>query len=340
MGGFNSMLFAAGLSLFAMESALADAAKHVDLTKFNRAETDTYLTRMVEQGAFAQFIHERDFIAIDAQDVIRSNRDTLYSFAVFDLSAPVTITLPEGGGRYQSLHAINQDHYTPVVEYGPGSFEFTQQSVGSRYLFVLMRTFVEPGNAEDIAAGQALQDGITITQADPGSFEVPNWDKTGLDRTRDLLIQLNADYRGTSEGTFGAKDEVDPLRHVMGTAIGWAGLPPQAAIYESIFPAQNDGKVPHGVTVSDVPVGAFWSVTVYNAEGFMVENEAGIYSLNNLSAEADETGVVTIHFGGCEDGRINCIPVPENWNYTLRMYQPGPEILDGSWVFPEAQPVE
>jgi hypothetical protein len=27
------------------------------------------------------------------------------------------------------------------------------------------------------------------------------------------------------------------------------------------------------------------------------------------------------------------------WNYTVRLYRPRPEILDGSWAFPEAQPV-
>ncbi len=47
------------------------------------------------------------------------NRDTLYSAAVFDLDAgPVTIALPDAGGRFQSMQVINQDHYTPLVTYG------------------------------------------------------------------------------------------------------------------------------------------------------------------------------------------------------------------------------
>lgn len=37
-------------------------------------------------------------------------------------------------------------------------------------------------------------------------------------------------------------------------------------------------------------------------------------------------------------GRANCLPIMDGWNYTVRLYQPGPEILDGSWAFPEAQP--
>jgi hypothetical protein len=28
----------------------------------------------------------------------------------------------------------------------------------------------------------------------------------------------------------------------------------------------------------------------------------------------------------------------EGWNYTVRMYRPGPEILDGSWTFPALDP--
>ena len=48
---------------------------------------------------------------------------------------------------------------------------------------------------------------------------------------------------------------------------------------------------------------------------------------------------MTVHLGGCEDGRMNCLPIMEGWNYTVRLYQPAPEILDGSWVFPGATPI-
>ena len=49
---------------------------------------------------------------MDKQGVIRSNRDTLYSMAVFDLDAgPVTVTLPDAGKRFLSLKVINEDHY-------------------------------------------------------------------------------------------------------------------------------------------------------------------------------------------------------------------------------------
>jgi len=34
-----------------------------------------------------------------------------------------------------------------------------------------------------------------------------------------------------------------------------------------------------------------------------------------------------------------CLPIMKGWNYTVRLFRPRPEILDGRWRFPEAQPV-
>jgi len=49
-------------------------------------------------------------------------------------------------------------------------------------------------------------------------------------------------------------------------------------------------------------------------------------------------GSVAIQFGGC-DGKIpNCLPIMKDWNYTVRLFRPRPEILDDTWKFPKAQP--
>ena len=103
--------------------------------------------------------------------------------------------------------------------------------------------------------------------------------------------------------------------------------------------ARDDGT-PHVLSVAEVPVDGFWSVTVYNADGYLEPNPEGIYSFNNVTAEPNDDGSFTLHFGGCKDGRINCVPVAPGWNYAARMYEPRTEILDGSWTFPNAQPVE
>ena len=65
-----------------------------------------------------------------------------------------------------------------------------------------------------------------------------------------------------------------------------------------------------------------------------------MYSLNNVTAKRDSNGSVTVQFGGTEDKRINCLPITPGWNYLVRLYRPQKSVLDGSWKFPEAQPVE
>ena len=102
---------------------------------------------------------------------------------------------------------------------------------------------------------------------------------------------------------------------------------------------QNDGKTPYKITARDVPVGAFWSITVYNADGYMEPNDLGRNSYNNVTAEPNDDGSITIHLGACNDGRVNCIPVTPGWSYAVRLYQPREEILDGSWTFPAFETV-
>jgi hypothetical protein len=85
--------------------------------------------------------------------------------------------------------------------------------------------------------------------------------------------------------------------------------------------------------VRDVPVDGFWSISVYNREGYFEPNARGAYSVNNLTAKPNADGSVTVHFGG-DDDHPNLIPIMDGWNYTVRLYRPRAEVLDGSWTFP------
>jgi len=334
------VLCIAGALLSCAIPALADGPVVVNALNFVRAETDRYFSRYAAQGAFGKLNHLRRPTSIEEQDIIRMNRDTLYSIGVFDLANPITVRKPDPKGRFQSMLAINQDHYVVGIEHDGGDFTFAQEEVGTRYMIVFFRTFMDPADEDDVDAANALQDAIAIEQSDPGTFDVTDWDEVSLDRTRGLLLALAADYRGTTEGTFGSKDEVDPIRHLIGSAAGWGGNPEEAALYAGVFPVQSDGKVLHALTVSDVPVDGFWSLTVYSDDGYMVANATDAYSVNNVTAQTNYDGSVTVHFGGCEDGRVNCIPIMEGWNYVIRMYQPRTELLEGRWTFPEAEPIE
>lgn len=307
---------------------------------FARAESDLYFANIVNDGGFGKFFHNREMSSIDHQIVIRQNRDTLYSAAVFDLDAgPVTITLPETAGRFMSLQVISEDHYTTNVAYAPAELSFSRDSVDTRYAAAAIRVLADPADTADLTAVHALQDAIGVSQAEPGFFEIPQWDPVSQKTVRDALITLSTTLADT-KSMFGPRYEVDPVRHLIGSAFAWGGNPERDALYLTVVPARNDGATVHQLTVKDVPVDGFWSITVYNKEGYFTPNTQNAYSVNNVTAVKDPDGSTTVQFGGSDDaGAANLLPITPGWNYLVRLYRPRPEILDGSWKFPVAQPV-
>lgn len=330
-------LIAAGT--FLLFPCLIFASEPVTVDNFIRAETDVTFGNYVKQGALGKFLHIRTPTPIGEQKVIRMNRDTIYSIGVFDLTEPVTIVKPDSKGRFQSMEVINQDHYALEVVYNEGEYTFTRDKVGTRYLCILIRTFVEANNPADIQAANHLQDQLEVVQKSPGTFESPEWDEQSLVKVRDAINVLAA-TRGSAKGMFGNKDGIDPISHLLGTAYGWGGNPDKDAIYINVVPEENDGKTPYTLTVSEkVPVNGFVSITVYNAKGFMEKNPMNAYSINNVTAEKSADGSVTVHFGGDSTAK-NYLPITPGWNYIVRMYRPQEQIINGFWTFPKARPVK
>jgi hypothetical protein len=252
----------------------------------------------------------------------------------------VAITVPDAGKRFLSLIVIDQDHYVHDVFYGPGSHTLSKDQIGTRYVFAALRTLVDPDNPEDLKTVHALQDASRVRQASRGRFEMPNWDPNSLKKVHDALLVLN-DTLPDLRHAFGTKAEVDPVRHLIGTASAWGGNPDKDAIYLNVIPPRNDGQTIYRLSVpSSVPVDAFWSLTVYDQRGYLVTNSLNAYNVNSVTATKGADGSIAIQFGGC-DGKVpNCIPTMPGWDYTVRLYHPRPEILDGSWKFPEAEQVK
>jgi hypothetical protein len=211
------------------------------------------------------------------------------------------------------------------------------ERIDTPYVIVFMRTLVDADDPEDVAAVNALQDRMQIEAASARPFILKNYDDQAYAQ---LVDRLNAmlPFAGGISGTFGAKEDVNPLRHMIGTAVGWGGLPETEAMYPSAVPGLPVGKYKIEVP-AEVPVDAFWSVSLYNAEGFFVKNEIDGYVVNSIMGQRNDDGSMIVHLGGCDDGRVNCLPIMEGWNYVVRLYQPREEILNGSWTFPDVEPV-
>lgn len=313
----------------------------VTADNFTRAETDMYFASVIKAaGGLARLDHHRQPMPIDNQAVIRANRDTLYSSTVCDLDAgPVTITMPEAGQRFISLMVMDEDEYIHDVQYGAGSHTYDRAGIGTRYVMLAARILVDPADPDDIRQVQSLQDQIRLEQKASGAFDIPNWDKDSQGKVRSALLDLGRSLPDTKD-MFGTREEVDPVRHLIGAAMAWGGNPEKDALYLNVTPRLNDGKTPYRLHVpAGVPVKGFWSVSVYNADGYFEPNAQNAYSLNNLTAAKNADGSVDVQFGGAGDKATNHLPIVRGWNYLVRLYRPGAEVLSGAYAFPEAQPV-
>jgi len=340
----TSMRILAAMSLVIANSVAsaqttASPAEPVTVENYNRAQTDVNFAGVVKNGGFGKFRHGRELAPPVQQGIVRPNRDTLYSFAVFDLDAgQVTITLPEAGKRFMGMQVVNEDQYTPATYYGAGTHTLTREMIGTRYAIAVVRFLVDFSNKEDIQLVHASQDAVKFSQERPGTFEIPNWDEASLKKVKAALLQLGTTIFDTRR-MFGANEhQVDPVKHLIGSAMLWGGNPEKDALYLPITPARNDGRTTYKLTVGDIPVDGFWSLTVYDDEGYLQPNPYNAYAVNSITAKGAPDGSVTIQFGGC-DGKIpNCLPITQGWNYTVRLFQPRAEILDGTWTFPLARP--
>ncbi len=307
-------------SSVASAQTTASSTEPVTVDNYNRAQTDVYFAGVVRNGGFGKFRHGRELAPPVQQGIVRPNRDTLYSFVIVDLDAgPVTIALPDAGKRFMGMQVVNEDQYTRATYYGAGSHTLTREMIGTRYAIAVVRLLVNYSNKEDVEQVHALQDAVKFSQDHPGTFEIPNWDGVSLKKVQAALLLLGTTVSDTRR-MFGANENnVDPVRHLIGSAMLWGGYPEKDALYLPITPARNDGSTIHKLTFGDVPVDGFWSLTVYNSEGYLQPNQYNAYSLNSMTAKKG-------------------LPITQGWNYTVRLFRPRAEIIDGTWLFPLAQP--
>jgi hypothetical protein len=236
-----------------------------------------------------------------------------------------------------SMLVIDEDQFAAAVIHGAGRHVLSRAQVGTRYVMTEVRTFVDPRHDADLVEAHRLQDAIVVDQAKRGWFQVPTWDAGSQRRVRCALMALGRTLQD-SRGMFGPRAHVDPVRHLIGTALHWGGNPEDEATYLNVTPRLNDGTTVHRLTVRDVPVDGFWSISVYDGDGYFEPDTRQAYSVNSLTATPGQDGSVTVQFGGRETQPPNCLSIMPGWNYMVRLYRPRAEILDGRWQFPMAVP--
>ena len=313
------------------------ASTQVTPETFIRAETDRQFGNVVKMaGGVNRLFHFRSPTPLDKQNVIRMNRDTLYSMGVVDTSKGATITVPElPKDRYASVYLVDNDHYCPFVIYTSGTHELPKDT---KYLGIGVRIQVfNPKDADELALVNRLQDQFIITANSSDPLPEFKWDRQSLQALTSQYEQDSAQY-SSWKGMMGPRGKVNEKTRHIAAAAAWGLFPEWDATYLN-YSGGHDPEICHKATYQVPENEAFWSITVYGNDGYM-KSDNNIVNSSNVRLNAD--GTFTVHFGSKEAcGDVpNRLDVSEGWNFLMRVYRPGPSVLDGSYTLPVAVPAK
>jgi hypothetical protein len=213
----------------------------------------------------------------------------------------------------------------------------------------LAKIGVVPGKDFDSSnLAPAVVDGINAAPK-PAQDKIIAWMKEGL-LTGDMKLEDGWLFT-TKTGVYGTAYR----QRALITAIGLGANRPEDAIYPTsegpdILQSYSGAKkyVMHFKKGDMPPVNGFWSLTMYDASYFFVNNPLNRYTLsqrNKLQANPDGSVDLYIqHDSPGPDKEANWLPAPtDRFILMMRMYWPktkSPSILNGTWKIPRVREVQ
>jgi uncharacterized membrane protein len=320
----------------ALVAALAAASafaggEPVDLLTAVPAESEKIFTETIERaGGINTFAHARQPATVETQTIVRSQSDMLYSQGVFDVSAGMTVTVPECTIGYQSVLMFDANHGQLGVVYCGESREVTADEVSTedKHIYAMMRTSTDKG----VEAANAAQDAVKMEPKSATEYVGPGYDQVQLEEAKRILaggIVLVKNFTAYADelvpGTVLLKDgtDLEKYNYIFSSLLGWGLMPLEDAYYVNAVIKEADCTE---VTFAEPPVDyenlGYWSLTAYTMEGYLGTDNA---ALSTYKAEANDDGGFSVFVGNSEDCKSNAnqIDMPEGGAaLTLRMYRP------------------
>jgi len=249
---------------------------------------------------------------------VQMNHDCLYSVAITKVvDGQISFEIPEDVHVYTSVQVIDQyghgQHY--VVTKGKHTVNF-DTSDGTTHAFLIFRSGLEKG----MEGAKANQDKLTTWGLVSGDFKVPNYDFDAVDAK---TVELRSEVTGQAfYYTFPRNEKAVIDRHQwnLECALGWGGASPIAN--ESNLYANSkmyDGKKSYSTTFMNPESVYFSSITVYDAQRYLFEDE-DIIRINSNDWEINSDNTVTISFNCGEDAKNNINTKGQDYTFTLRYY--------------------
>jgi hypothetical protein len=200
----------------------------------------------------------------------------------------------------------------------------------------LKKIGIEPGKSFDLAkANPVVQQGLTHVRED--AQQLMTWKMPTLARVANGW-SMNTDTMGAYGNYY--------LKRAIVAQVGLGANLPEDAVYpfnvadETGVPLDGTNKYAlHFAKDEMPPAKAFWSVTLYDSEGFPVANSLKRFNLSSwMPLKRNADGSLDLHVQTESPGaesEANWLPAPEGpFNLTMRLYAPTSDVLIGKWSPP------
>ncbi|GEA49686.1 hypothetical protein VIN01S_04900 [Vibrio inusitatus NBRC 102082] len=307
--------------LVTLMSLVSASVLATEVTKDNyvEAETDWYFSGVQEKSGVNSWMHDAP-VSIENQQVIRSNRDVVYSIAIVDVSEGATFTVPESE-HYQLIHIMDELHLSHQVVSRGESLTISANDINGEYVYVLARTKI----AGDDTAQRQQQLKIVANAARP--YPSKGFAEDDVKALRQALVMefIEGKAKILEHKSFVKElEQADPISYLYATAVGYGGLPSYEAQYLPYVVGGGSAKECQTFNMPkpelDYENGGFFSLTTYDTAGWIVEDN--FYIGHENMKDNGETFEVVFN---CPDV-AHSVDVQEGWTGVWRFYKPSNEM--------------
>ncbi len=307
---------------------------------YAQAESYTFMSNFIKRASVNQFFHFKNLTKKEDHWVVSPNNDVLYSVATIDATDDFTLVVPEvKGKRLLSVQIIDGNHFTPKQFYGAGEYHFSKGTFKTDMVALGIRVEVDVTDPKDIEyVANEVQPNMKII-AKSAVNHLPKIDNEAKMKLRKALLphyeKLYNSFGGMVKNASEVKDQW--LRMIC-TAGAWGLSEDEHAMYLIYAPglkADKAYKATYKVPIQD----AFWSMTMYDTDKFLVSNDKRV--INKYNVNLNEDGTFTVCFGSKEQcgDTPNRLDIVDGWNFLLRAYKPNVEAFK-KYHLPEIKLVE
>lgn len=278
-------------------------------------------------GGVNKFYHFKGLTKAADHWVVSPNLDTIYSIAVVNASQGFTLKLPEVGKRFMSTQIITENSVTPFYVYGGGNHQFKAQDFDTKFVTVGVRIATD-GTPEDVKTiVEKLQPQYAIEgAATDGSIR--KVDKATLEKVRAALLKCYSKLPNTFDTMVKRTQDVRNWeRFTYVTAGAWGLSADENAMYAIGGPENAKGGTCYKAAFPKVPAKAFFSITVYGPEKYLMTDMHNIVS-SNRGVKTNEDGSFDVAFGDEKCSKLApnyAATLKDGWSFLLRAYRPDVE---------------